>query len=173
MPQPGKPKETFPGKVLKFPYCYIVTMVLENTFFDNPKAWHKFAHGAGTIVNTKTGCGQGTPSEVCLEVMGHPSAAGLSIGEQVQACAFILIHTWALSNWPGPQKSVPGEETLCPGPLLQAFFPIMEPEPELCGTPVSPVFSPPRASAGDLDCLIPRLCCHSKAEAEKALIKHK
>lgn len=46
---------------------------------------------------------------------------------------------------------------LCLGLLLQAFLPIMEPEPDLCGTPVSPVPSSPRASAGDLDCLIKAL----------------
>lgn len=129
--------------------------MLADTSSDNPQ--HRLAHGAGTFVNTQTGCGQATPSEVCLEDMGHPSAAGLSIRERVQACAFILIQAQTVSNWPGPQKSVAGEEMLCPGPLLQAFLPIMEPEPDLCGTSVSPVLSSPRASAGDLDCLMKAL----------------
>lgn len=77
MPQPGKPKERFPGKILNFPYCLIVTIVLANTFSDTPQTWDRLVHGADTIVNTQTGCGEATSSEVCLADMSHPSAAGL------------------------------------------------------------------------------------------------
>lgn len=50
--------------------------------------------------------------------LGAPSAAELSIREQEQA----LSSPRALSNWPGPQRSVAGEEMLCPGPFLQVFL---------------------------------------------------
>lgn len=148
--------------------------MLASTVSDNPQIWLRLAHGADTIVNTQTECGQATPSEVCLEDMGHPTAAGLSIREQVQMCAFIPIQPQALSNWPGSQKSVAGQETLCPGPLLQGFLPIMEPEqPVWCPSISSPQFTQSfsrRLALFNNKALLP---FQSTLEDEAALIKHK
>lgn len=154
------PKETFPGTGSQFSIL-LNCHTLASTVSDNPQAWLRLACGADTIVNTQTGCGQATSSGVCLEEMGHPTAAGLSIREQVQMCAFILIQPQALSNCQGHKDLWQERKHYVQGCCYRGFFPSWS-QRNLCGAPVSPVLSSPRDSAGDLDCLIVKLCYHSK-----------